>query len=286
MRKPNTTEETNYKCKRYAAYTDRFGLDPKTELTLEELGGCKSGGAKYYKPTEDCKEMCKATTGDETMLKFPIAMAIDTTGSQISHRENLFKLIDQLHADKGSSYRLVSYGSEKAQLFPQRTTYAEFKKDLDSLTFEGTDQFDFFTKGLKVMCDNAVERSFMVASVDEKTNNLELEAEITKCLVDKRATLFIVMNPGVNNSTDDNNSEAAYKRVAEASGGQLISINNDVSPLVEAMKVAMTTICQCIIYDLPGFQNDGPAPARKTQQFKADFKLSGSIHAIDKKEKE
>jgi len=234
-----TSKDTDYKCEKYALETG-----PALEtFTRADLQACKSGGRKYSKVIAACGEMCNATLGQEARIEFPLAVAIDTSASQADDRVKLLELINQLNATKAMSYQLLEYGkSNCTKIFDQRTNYTDFKADLESLTFNGTNTNTFFSKGLKPLCEKAASTSFIIATIDEHTDHLDLEGDIAKCLVDKKATLFIALNPAFSDHTD---SMEAYTRLAEGSGGKVVNIANDVAQLVTAIDTAMDNFCGC-----------------------------------------
>jgi len=231
-----TSKDTEYKCEKYALETNF------ETFTRADLQACKSGGRKYSKLIAACGEMCNATLGQEARIEYPLAMAIDTSASQGDDRVKLLELINQLNATKAMSYQLLEYAKNETKMFDLRTKYADFKADLESLIFNGTNTYAFFRQGLKPLCEKAASTAFIIATIDEHTDNLDLEGEIAKCLVDKKATLFIALNPAFSNYTD---SMEAYTRLAEGSGGKVVNIANDVAQLVTAIDTAMDNFCGC-----------------------------------------
>jgi len=241
---PLTDTETNYQCQLYSYpmyKTDEFGL--------KDVGACKSGGVKYYKATDSCGAMCDAS--HPARIQFPIGVAIDTSSTQKDDHPKFFKIMEQL--TNAPSYQLVEFGKNDTTNFPRRSNYTQFRVDLHSLVFNGSipNRYEFFSKGLKPLCERAEPSSFLLATLDEHTNNLELETEIAKCLIDKKATLFIALNPTFTNSTE---SLDAYTRLAEGSGGKVVDISKDDS-LLTSIDNAMQTICQCTLADVIKFPN-------------------------------
>jgi len=238
-RKNLTDLDTNYKCDLYSLTNN-----PITLFGIQEIAACKSGGQKYYKGTSLCGQMCNATLGDQARIEFPVAMIVDTSGSQsnTTNRDKVFELINTLNLTKAASYQLLEYGTNQSKTFTKKTNYAEFKADLDSLTFPGNgtvERYTFFAKGLKPMCEKADPNSFILAIVDETTNNGSLEEEIAKCLIDKKATLFIALNPAFTPLPE------SYTKLAEGSGGKVVNIANDIATLVTAIDTATNIFCGC-----------------------------------------
>lgn len=241
QRKNKQTAETNYKCELYSL------SNSATEIfSIASAVQCKSGGARYYKPTALCPAMCSATLGDQARIEFPLAIAMDITSSQggPNNKVRLDELINKLNATKAPSYQLVEFGNNVTKDYPKRTNYTDFKKDLDGIQFTGNQPYQAFEKGLKPVCEKADASSFIIATIDEQATNLTLEADIAKCLIDKKATLFIALNPPFQNFTD---SMDAYRRLAEGSGGKVVNIFTEVDTLVTAIDSAMDTICNCAL---------------------------------------
>merc|ERR1711962_151422 len=239
-RKSTTTfnnQETNYKCQSYSlatVFTDRF--------KKKDLLACKSGGHKYYKATDKCEAMCKATSLQPDRIQFPIGVTIDTSSSQANDYQIFFKVMENLN--KAPLYHLIEFGKNDTKDYPPRTNYAHFKQDLDTLVFNGSipNRHELFLKGLKPLCERAAENSYLFATLDEYTNNLDLEAEIANCLIAKKATLFIALNPPFQNHTS---SMEAYNRLAEGSGGKVVDISVNTDELMKAIDLSMDISCGC-----------------------------------------
>merc|ERR550517_2025229 len=102
--------ETNYKCRVYAL--DNLGI---IATRKKEVVACKSGGQKYYKPTDSCEAMCKANQGQPERLQFPVGVAIDTSSTQKDDYLKFFKFMDKINKAQSSHFNKGSSGGVGAE---------------------------------------------------------------------------------------------------------------------------------------------------------------------------
>jgi len=230
----------------------------------------------------ECDKMCKADPGDPEFMQYPFTIVIDNTYSQESNADLIKNVAMNLNIQKAKSYQLVTFNDYDYEiqcqpnvtefnttiLYPQTTDYDVFKSEIDSIKFYcGTDQAtERMFRGLLQACQESMETPLIIVTTDAGTKNVELEDDIKSCLDEKKATLKIVFNPGLNDYAKKNaeamKSIEAYVRLAD----EVINMDGSLNfkeltkKLQDSITEHVLENCQCVPKPKPP-----PQPIEKGQ---------------------
>ena len=109
--------------------------------------------------------------------------------------------------------------------------------------------------GLLEVCQESPEVPLILVTTDHGTHDLELEGDIKACLEDKKATLIIVFNPRMFDSSDHASLDA-YKRLADSvinTEGAYSTVPALTEKLMTEIVTHVWTNCEC--------SGEAPTPA-------------------------